>query len=324
MKTLPLLLILWVMVPLAHGQGLSDIPASHVDIGFGARPMAMGGAFVGLADDEHAVYWNPAGLADVRHYITSFSHADQMEFVTYRFMALVAPLPWNRLGAGLTIIESGDDMLREFSAQLGVGYGYKAFRAGIGLKYRHSGFGKNSFDDADYIIFDPDEILAGRDLQVRGKGTGFGLDLGLQYQLNDRVGFGMAYRDAVNAFDWNSENRSTANPARGRYSENLPSEMVLGAAFRAFRNTIVVTDYKPSLHAEVDPVIRVGFETGFLDLLYMRGGAEYRVNSLDDERYMTGVGLKTPAIAGLRMRVDYAYVIDPLKPSQRISIAIQF
>ncbi|MCX6375733.1 MAG: hypothetical protein NTU88_06830, partial [Armatimonadetes bacterium] len=29
----------------------------------GARPLAMGGAFVGLADDANATYWNPAGLA---------------------------------------------------------------------------------------------------------------------------------------------------------------------------------------------------------------------------------------------------------------------
>lgn len=31
--------------------------------GFGARAVAMGGAFVGLADDYSAVFWNPAGIA---------------------------------------------------------------------------------------------------------------------------------------------------------------------------------------------------------------------------------------------------------------------
>ncbi|MDD4179590.1 MAG: hypothetical protein PHH14_06040 [Candidatus Margulisbacteria bacterium] len=30
---------------------------------FGARPMGMGGAFVGIADDANAAYWNPAGIA---------------------------------------------------------------------------------------------------------------------------------------------------------------------------------------------------------------------------------------------------------------------
>ncbi len=324
MKSIPLLLFAALSVPAVQAQGLSNLPASHVDIGFGARPMAMGGAFVGLADDEHAVYWNPAGLSDAEHYVTSFSHADQMEFVTYRFMALVAPLPWDRLGAGLTVIESGDDMLREFSAQLGVGYGYGDFRAGLGIKYRHSGFGNNSFDDGDYIVFDPDEINEGRDRQVRGNGTGFGIDLGLLYRPNDRVGFGLAYRDVANTFTWNSENNSSTNPARGGYAENLPSELILGASFRTFGSTTVVADYKPALHADIDPALRVGFETGFMDIAYLRGGAEYRVNSIDDERYTAGVGLKTPAVAGLRLRLDYAYLIDPLKPSQRISIALQF
>ena len=34
--------------------------------GFGARAAAMGGAFVGLANDYTAVYWNPAGLALIK------------------------------------------------------------------------------------------------------------------------------------------------------------------------------------------------------------------------------------------------------------------
>ncbi len=34
--------------------------------GFGARAVAMGGAFVGLADDFTAVFWNPAGLTQLK------------------------------------------------------------------------------------------------------------------------------------------------------------------------------------------------------------------------------------------------------------------
>lgn len=324
MKSLLSVLFVALTTSTALAQGLSGISASHVDIGFGARPMAMGGAYVGLADDEHSVYWNPAGLADTRQYVTSFSHADQMEFVTYRFVALVAPLPWDNLGAGLAIIESGDDMLREFSAQMGVGYRWKSIRAGAGLKYRHSGFGRNGFNDDDYIVFDPDEIAAGRDMQVSGSGTGFGLDVGVLYRPNDRVGFGMVYRDAFNTFHWDSENASPSNPARGRYAENLPAELVLGSSFNAFRATTIAADYKPALSDDVDPTLRVGVEMGLLNLLYLRGGAEYRANSFDDERYTAGVGLKTPSVVGFRLRLDYAYLIDPLKPSQRISIAIEF
>ena len=34
--------------------------------GIGARAIAMGGAFVGLADDFSAVFWNPAGLGQLK------------------------------------------------------------------------------------------------------------------------------------------------------------------------------------------------------------------------------------------------------------------
>ena len=44
--------------------------------GVGARAMGMGGASLGLADDFTALYWNPAGMAQIRkfEFFTSFSH----------------------------------------------------------------------------------------------------------------------------------------------------------------------------------------------------------------------------------------------------------
>ena len=41
--------------------------------GLGARAASMGGAFVGLADDFTAVFWNPAGLALMKRAHTGFS-----------------------------------------------------------------------------------------------------------------------------------------------------------------------------------------------------------------------------------------------------------
>jgi len=38
---------------------------SDLGMGIGARAMGLGGAFVSIADDPSAVYWNPAGLTDI-------------------------------------------------------------------------------------------------------------------------------------------------------------------------------------------------------------------------------------------------------------------
>lgn len=50
---------------LEDNTGLTAV--SFMKIGVGARPVGMGEAFVSLADDVNAIYWNPAGL----HYIES-------------------------------------------------------------------------------------------------------------------------------------------------------------------------------------------------------------------------------------------------------------
>ena len=51
-----LLSVVWVSVPAAQ-----EYPSLYR----GVRPLAMGGAFTAVADDEHAMFFNPAGLADI-------------------------------------------------------------------------------------------------------------------------------------------------------------------------------------------------------------------------------------------------------------------
>ncbi|MCP4723497.1 MAG: hypothetical protein GY863_00600 [bacterium] len=46
------------------------------ETGFGARALAMGGAYVGLADDYSSIYWNPAGLGLLQRsqFLVSMKH----------------------------------------------------------------------------------------------------------------------------------------------------------------------------------------------------------------------------------------------------------
>ena len=59
-----LFLIALLALPLACASARADKYAGEfLKLGVGARALGMGGAFVGLADDASAGYWNPAGLA---------------------------------------------------------------------------------------------------------------------------------------------------------------------------------------------------------------------------------------------------------------------
>lgn len=308
-----------------QAQKMSGIPGSFVDIGFGARPVALGNAYTAMAGDEHAVYWNPAGLASVGGYITSFSHANQLRIVDYNYVALAAPLPGATHGAGATIIASGDDLMRELSIHLGYGYAYGPISAGIGLKYRNATFGNNLFDDSNYIVFEPDEINLGRMNQVTGDANGFGVDLGLLYQVNDRARVSLVYRDMLASMNWNSATSNPDAPARGSYSEDLPAELIFGSAVRLLNNFQISADFRPSLYSDTDNVLSLGAEAVFVDMVAVRGGTRQRVNDRnDDALYAMGVGLISPEFNGIRVRLDYTFVFDPLENSQRISFAIQF
>ncbi len=56
----------------------------------GPRAVAMGGAFVGLADDFSAVFWNPAGLANINQKYIAFYGFDIIPSMTYK---LETPIP---------------------------------------------------------------------------------------------------------------------------------------------------------------------------------------------------------------------------------------
>jgi long-subunit fatty acid transport protein len=57
---------------LAHAAGTTG--ANGIKLSAGARPEGMGGAFVGVADDISAIFWNPAGLSMLGSQEGSFMH----------------------------------------------------------------------------------------------------------------------------------------------------------------------------------------------------------------------------------------------------------
>ncbi len=58
----------WFSVVIAIITGLPGVAlASGINLeGLGIRAVSMGGAFIAVADDESAIYWNPAGLTQLR------------------------------------------------------------------------------------------------------------------------------------------------------------------------------------------------------------------------------------------------------------------
>ena len=96
-------LIIAVIALLSVG---TSVQAYFEDIGIGARPLGMGGAFVAAADDGNAVLWNAAGLAQLnrQEIIAMFAalyvglgaklYNEETDQFGYHFVGYVYPSEW--------------------------------------------------------------------------------------------------------------------------------------------------------------------------------------------------------------------------------------
>lgn len=77
-------------------------------LGVGARPAAMGEAFAGATDDVSAIYWNPAGLAEMKRGEVTMSHALWLEGITYSNIAFGQPALGGTIGVAFNTLNTGD------------------------------------------------------------------------------------------------------------------------------------------------------------------------------------------------------------------------
>ena len=77
LRVVALLSFVVVLVPQAHGQRIAKYGADFLAGGVDARALGMGGAYVGLASEVSAGYWNPAGLHHIESTQLSYMHVER-------------------------------------------------------------------------------------------------------------------------------------------------------------------------------------------------------------------------------------------------------
>ena len=79
--------------PTAHGQRIAKYGADFLAGGVNARALGMGGAYVSLADDVSAGYWNPAGLSHLQYPEISYMHVERFSgAVSFDYGAVALPV----------------------------------------------------------------------------------------------------------------------------------------------------------------------------------------------------------------------------------------
>ncbi len=85
--------------------------AQFLKIGAGARPTALGDAFVGIADDVNSVYYNPGGLGLMKKAQFTAMHTQYIQGLNYDFGAFVQPLANSAIGISACSLKT-DEMAR--------------------------------------------------------------------------------------------------------------------------------------------------------------------------------------------------------------------
>src|SRR5436190_8297960 len=106
------LLVLFSAVAV-RGQSVANYAGEFLQLGVGARSLAMGGAGVAIAEDATAGYWNPAGLSKLQYPMVTGMHESRFDAtVKYDYGAVGIPLD-AQTSAALSVLHLGIGDIRD-------------------------------------------------------------------------------------------------------------------------------------------------------------------------------------------------------------------
>jgi len=311
-----------------------------LNIGAGARGLAMGSAQVASVNDGTAGYWNPAGLVGVKdHPQTNLMHAEYFAGIgKYDYASVVFPTSNNKRAIGITGLRFAvDDIMNTlFLVEPDGSINYNNIQAFSSADYAFLfSYAQKLKESANKNIhFGLNAKVIHRSVGKFAKAWGFGLDAGLQI-LHNKWKFGIAARDITttfNAWSFNFTEKEkeilylTNNDIPVKSTEQTAPRLVLGIArdfklgkkssllaeanfdftFDGQRNTVISAD-----PISIDP--KMGLELNVNNVFYLRAGINNFQKALSDGDtlnqkkvwiYQPGGG------AGFRIQnvtIDYAF-----------------
>jgi len=256
--------------------------------GAGNRALALGGAFVGLADDASAMIWNPGGLGIRQRLEVLATHAEYADLGSQQdFVAVVLP-NWRWGAAGISILHFGiDGVERRDDRNLLLDGGLSDSQTEIAL-----GFGR-SLGEALSV---GGTVKLQRQSLAGFSGSGLGLDAGVLLRAGALL---HTSADWANRVTWGLSVRNLVPPSIRLDQESVmdPAVVRSGIGFRApapgGRSALVLLDIERS--AGMAMRLHAGMELQLHPLLGIRGG-------FNSGRLTAGT-----AVAWRGFSVDYTY-----------------
>lgn len=332
--------LLWLFCPTVATAaftkvGMAGLPFLKIGIG---RCTGMGEAFVAIADDASATYWNPAGLALVSGRQVLLNHIDWIGDINHEFISVVMPTKFGNLGVSVTALTMGEFEETTIDAYQGTGRTFTGTDLAFGVSYARMFTDKLAFGLTT-------KLVAEKIWDIGTSGVAF--DFGVHYNTgwrNLRLGMAIAnfgpdlhYSGAQLNFtydpDW--EWPWTREPIPATYLTEafpLPILFRFGIAYDIIRNEVNTLTAAVDLNHfnDVNEKVNFGFEyriQGF----YLRAGYIFNtdVNYAADVGWETGIslgtGFRVRPNPGLSLGLDYGYRnLGRLGMSHRLGLEVGF
>ena len=311
--------IVATMVMVGGAHAANKYAGEFLTHGVGARALGMGSAFVAVADDVTAGYWNPAGIADVDARSVQLMHSETFgDVVNYDTGAYVHPMAADAAIAVTVVRLAVDDI--PFTGDFIVDEER--------IYYDESLIRWESDSEmaalVTYARRPSERLRLGGNLKLIRKSIGnyscygLGFDLGAKYDVTRSTTLGINVQDATTTFlVWDTKERERIMPTVKvgvAYSTPVASmNGVVTAAADAdvrFENRLLADEYHlGSITADT----HYGVEFVYKDMVAVRGG-------LAMGQLTAGAGLD---LAGFT--VDYAFgKHEYLDSSHRVSASYGF
>jgi len=312
--TIGTLTFLLCLPVLAFGQAkVGTAGAQFLEIGVSARAIGMGEAFIGVANDASALYYNPGGTALIEEREIMITHIDYPADINYEFIGFVAPVPeiYGNIGLATYWLHTGDMPYTDYKHPEGTGQNFTVGDFALAATY------SSSLTDNFAIGLTMKFIHSFLELE---SANGWASDVGIYYNTG--------YRDftiCMMIANFGPDMKFVEGESGEAYA--LPIDFRFGSAINIIErdNQKLTCGLQASRPNDNLEKFATGFEYWLNDSFALRLGKKFQYDyinngNLSDEGFNTsgirsfnltsgfsfGGGIKLP-VSGYTMQVDYAY-----------------
>ncbi|NIR47952.1 PorV/PorQ family protein [candidate division KSB1 bacterium] len=289
------------IIPGLGGERAGTTAGSFLKIGVGGRASAIGEAFVALANDVSALYWNPAGITQLKRNNVHFSHIEYVADVQHEFLGYVRRIgSFNAVGLSIVALHTDDMNVTTEVQPFGTGETFGFSDIMIGLTFAREFTDKFSTGvTVKYVREDLADVSM----------TGVLIDAGTLYKIGFR---GARFAVSITNFGPEFETSGTVRDFLGAPREDVdfesfPAPLLLRVGFVfdliKFENSRALLAFQLDHPNDESENFNYGAEYWFNDMIALRAGykkvAEIGGISL-------GFGLDM-SIESLNLQLDYSF-----------------